>query len=39
MMAWVPLKVIKGFLKSVLRYGLPLNFQATFIESDPKRKK
>jgi V-type H+-transporting ATPase subunit C len=37
--AWVHLKVIKGFVESVLRYGLPLNFQAMFIEPNPKREK
>lgn len=29
---WIHLKVIRGFVESVLRYGLPVNFVSMFIE-------
>ena len=36
---WVHLKVIRGFVESVLRYGLPVDFLATFVEPLPKKDK
>jgi V-type H+-transporting ATPase subunit C len=36
---WVHLKVIRGFIESVLRYGLPLDFLPVFIEPNMKREK
>lgn len=36
---WVHLKVIKGFVESVLRYGLPVDFLAMFVEPNMKREK
>lgn len=29
---WIHLKVIRGFVESVLRYGLPVNFLSVFVE-------
>mmetsp|Transcript_21444 Transcript_21444/g.19515 ORF Transcript_21444/g.19515 Transcript_21444/m.19515 type:complete len:436 (+) Transcript_21444:62-1369(+) len=37
--AWVHLKVIRGFVESVLRYGLPLDFLSIFIEPNMKKEK
>lgn len=36
---WVHLKVITAFVESVLRYGLPVNFLAVFVEPNMKREK
>ena len=36
---WVHLKVIRCFIESVLRYGLPLDFLPVFIEPNMKREK
>lgn len=36
---WIHLKVIRGFIESVLRYGLPLDFLPVFIEPNMKREK
>jgi V-type H+-transporting ATPase subunit C len=36
---WVHLKVIRGFIESVLRYGLPLDFLPVFIEPNMKKEK
>jgi V-type H+-transporting ATPase subunit C len=36
---WIHLKVIRGFVESVLRYGLPLDFLPVFIEPNMKREK
>eukprot|EP00607_Mallomonas_marina_P010101 CAMPEP_0182419166 /NCGR_PEP_ID=MMETSP1167-20130531/3566_1 /TAXON_ID=2988 /ORGANISM="Mallomonas Sp, Strain CCMP3275" /LENGTH=387 /DNA_ID=CAMNT_0024593831 /DNA_START=227 /DNA_END=1390 /DNA_ORIENTATION=- len=36
---WVHLKVIRGFVESVLRYGLPVDFLSVFIEPNMKREK
>jgi V-type H+-transporting ATPase subunit C len=36
---WVHLKVVKGFVESVLRYGLPVDFLAMFVEPNMKREK
>ena len=36
---WVHLKVIRCFIESVLRYGLPLDFLPIFIEPNMKREK
>jgi hypothetical protein len=33
------LKVIRGFVESVLRYGLPVDFLAVFVEPAPKKEK
>jgi hypothetical protein len=33
------LKVIRGFIESVLRYGLPLDFLPVFIEPNMKKEK
>lgn len=37
--AWSHLKAVKAFVESVLRYGLPVNFLAMFIEPNLKREK
>lgn len=37
--AWVHLKVIRGFVESVLRYGLPLDFLSVFVEPNNKKEK
>ena len=31
--------MIRGFVESVLRYGLPVDFLATFVEPAPKKDK
>jgi V-type H+-transporting ATPase subunit C len=36
---WIHLKVIKGFVESVLRYGLPVDFLSVFVEPNMKREK
>eukprot|EP01041_Mallomonas_annulata_P012227 gene12227-25675_t len=36
---WIHLKVIRGFVESVLRYGLPVDFLSVFIEPNMKREK
>lgn len=36
---WVHLKVIRAFVESVLRYGLPVDFTAFFIEPNMKMEK
>ena len=36
---WVHLKVIKGFVESVLRYGLPVDFLSVFVEPNMKKEK
>lgn len=36
---WVHLKVIRAFVESVLRYGLPVNFLAVFLEPNVAREK
>jgi len=35
--AWVHLKAIRAFVESVLRYGLPTNFQAVLLLSKPAK--
>ena len=37
--AWVHLKIIRAFVESVLRYGLPLEFLSLFIEPNMKKEK
>ncbi|CAE7655267.1 vha-11, partial [Symbiodinium microadriaticum] len=36
---WMHLKVVKGFVESVLRYGLPVDFLSVFVEPNMKREK
>ena len=36
---WVHLKVIRGFVESVLRYGLPVNFVSLFLEPYAQKEK
>jgi len=36
---WIHLKVIKAFVESVLRYGLPVDFLSVFVEPNMKREK
>jgi V-type H+-transporting ATPase subunit C len=36
---WIHLKVIRGFVESVLRYGLPVNFLSVFVEPASGRDK
>lgn len=36
---WIHLKVIRGFVESVLRYGLPVDFLAVFVEPVAKKEK
>ncbi len=36
---WVHLKVIRSFVESVLRYGLPVDFVSIFVEVDGKHEK
>lgn len=36
---WIHLKVIRGFVESVLRYGLPVNFVAMFMEPNMSKEK
>uniref|UniRef100_A0A3B3XWL9 V-type proton ATPase subunit C n=1 Tax=Poecilia mexicana TaxID=48701 RepID=A0A3B3XWL9_9TELE len=37
--AWIHLKALRVFVESVLRYGLPVNYQALLLETDRKRSK
>ncbi|XP_029134663.2 V-type proton ATPase subunit C 1-B [Labrus bergylta] len=37
--AWIHLKALRVFVESVLRYGLPVNYQALLLQSDKKRSK
>uniref|UniRef100_A0A3Q2FFF7 V-type proton ATPase subunit C n=1 Tax=Cyprinodon variegatus TaxID=28743 RepID=A0A3Q2FFF7_CYPVA len=37
--AWIHLKALRVFVESVLRYGLPVNYQAFLLETDRKRSK
>ena len=36
---WIHLKVIRGFVESVLRYGLPVNFLSLFLEPNLQKEK
>lgn len=36
---WIHLKVIRGFVESVLRYGLPVNFVSLFLEPNMQKEK
>ena len=35
--AWIHIKVLRTFVESILRYGLPPNFQPMIIEAKPKQ--
>ncbi|XP_075304743.1 V-type proton ATPase subunit C 1-A [Odontesthes bonariensis] len=37
--AWIHLKALRVFVESVLRYGLPVNYQALLLQTDKKRSK
>ncbi|XP_038141094.1 V-type proton ATPase subunit C 1-B [Cyprinodon tularosa] len=37
--AWIHLKALRVFVESVLRYGLPVNYQAFLLETDRKHSK
>ncbi|XP_042357248.1 V-type proton ATPase subunit C 1-B [Plectropomus leopardus] len=37
--AWIHLKALRVFVESVLRYGLPVNYQAFMLHTDKKRLK
>ncbi|KAK1894566.1 V-type proton ATPase subunit C 1-B [Dissostichus eleginoides] len=37
--AWIHLKALRVFAESVLRYGLPVNYQALLLHTDKKRSK
>uniref|UniRef100_A0A3P8U505 V-type proton ATPase subunit C n=1 Tax=Amphiprion percula TaxID=161767 RepID=A0A3P8U505_AMPPE len=37
--AWVHLKALRVFVESVLRYGLPVNYQALLLQTDMKHSK
>ncbi|GAA6230866.1 V-type proton ATPase subunit C 1-B-like [Lates japonicus] len=37
--AWIHLKALRVFVESVLRYGLPVNYQALLLQTDRKRSK
>ncbi|XP_053290743.1 V-type proton ATPase subunit C 1-B [Pleuronectes platessa] len=37
--AWIHLKALRVFVESVLRYGLPINYQALLLLTDSKRSK
>ncbi|XP_063765418.1 V-type proton ATPase subunit C 1-B [Eleginops maclovinus] len=37
--AWIHLKALRMFAESVLRYGLPVNYQALLLHTDKKRSK
>uniref|UniRef100_A0A7N6AT88 V-type proton ATPase subunit C n=1 Tax=Anabas testudineus TaxID=64144 RepID=A0A7N6AT88_ANATE len=37
--AWIHLKALRVFVESVLRYGLPVNYQAFLLQTDKKRSK
>ncbi|XP_070699037.1 V-type proton ATPase subunit C 1-B [Pempheris klunzingeri] len=36
---WIHLKALRVFVESVLRYGLPVNYQALLLQTDRKRSK
>jgi len=36
---WIHLKVIRGFVESVLRYGLPVNFVSIFVEPNMQKER
>ncbi|XP_064159103.1 V-type proton ATPase subunit C 1-B-like isoform X1 [Anguilla rostrata] len=38
-MAWIHVKALRVFVESVLRYGLPVNFQTVLLQPDRKRSK
>ncbi|XP_071327377.1 V-type proton ATPase subunit C 1-B isoform X2 [Trachinotus anak] len=37
--AWIHLKALRVFVESVLRYGLPVNYQALLLQTDSKHSK
>ncbi|XP_051249467.1 V-type proton ATPase subunit C 1-B [Dicentrarchus labrax] len=37
--AWIHLKALRVFVESVVRYGLPVNYQALLLQTDRKRSK
>ena len=37
--AWIHLKIIRAFVESVLRYSLPVNILAVFVEPNMKKEK
>ncbi|KAK2891494.1 V-type proton ATPase subunit C 1-B-like [Channa argus] len=37
--AWIHLKALRVFVESVLRFGLPVNYQAFLLQTDKKRSK
>lgn len=37
--AWIHLKALRVFVESVLRYGLPVNFQALLLQTEKKHSK
>ncbi|CAG5866206.1 unnamed protein product [Menidia menidia] len=37
--AWIHVKALRVFVESVLRYGLPVNYQALLLQTDRKRSK
>ncbi|KAM7403987.1 hypothetical protein PAMA_004416 [Pampus argenteus] len=37
--AWIHLKALRVFVESVLRYGLPVNYQALLLQTDKKNSK
>merc|ERR1719498_1858836 len=37
--AWIHLKALRVFVESVLRYGLPLNYQALLLQTNRKHSK
>ncbi|KAM9341191.1 V-type proton ATPase subunit C 1-B [Symphorus nematophorus] len=37
--AWIHLKALRVFVESVLRYGLPVNYQALLLQTEKKRSK
>uniref|UniRef100_UPI0037E80DE9 V-type proton ATPase subunit C 1-B n=1 Tax=Semicossyphus pulcher TaxID=241346 RepID=UPI0037E80DE9 len=37
--SWIHLKALRVFVESVLRYGLPVNYQALLLQTDRKRSK
>ena len=39
LVAWVHLKLIRAFVESVLRYGLPVDFVSVFLEPNMKKEK
>ena len=38
-MAWIHVKALRGFVESVLRYGLPVNFQGMVLLPQKKTQK